>query len=186
MKTCRWAMLSVLAVLLLLVCLPLSAQEITAVKQGDEVRIYDVEKLVARGTFRRIDEGFFLVSSTVDGQDVRIPRGEAWLVEVRQVKRHPLLGLGIGLALGAVVGFGVVETAEKGVFPCFLDGVECEADDSSGPVIGAALVGGALGALAGFAIKTSKWRAVQVPAQPSFRLSQDGRIGLRFSLPTRR
>lgn len=186
MKTCRLAMLSVLAVLLLLVCLPLSAQEITGVKHGDEVRIYDVEKLVAHGTFRGIDEGVFLVSSRVSGQDVRIPRGYARLVEVRQVKRHPLLGLGIGLGLGAVVGFGVVETAEEVVFPCFLDGVECEADDSSGTVIGAALVGGALGALVGLAIKTSNWNAVQVTAQPSLRISQGGRVGLRLSIPTRR
>lgn len=183
MKTCRLAMLSVLGVLILLVCLPLSAQEVTGVNLGDEVRIYDVERLVAHGAFRGIDGGAFLVSSGDTEGDVRIPVGEARLFEVRRVKRHPLLGLGIGLALGAAVGFGVVETAEEAVFPCFLDGVECEAEDSSGPVVGAALVGGALGALVGLAIKTSSWKVVQVP---TLQLSPDGRFGLRFSIPLRR
>ena len=55
MKTRRIALVSILGVLITAASSPLSAQKMPDVKAGDEVRIYDAERLIIQGRFQSIE-----------------------------------------------------------------------------------------------------------------------------------
>jgi hypothetical protein len=195
MKTCRYAVLALLGVLITLTFLPISAQETPAMRLGDRVRVTygTVERQEMDGVFQGVEGTDLLVLSRETSEVHRIPTGSVERSRVYQgKKRHHWTGFGIGGGAGAVAGFALSLIVVQS-WGCFSDGfyglerVECETSGEGAAIVGFGLIGGLAGALIGSFIKTDRWEPVSLPSvQPSFQGSPVGRFRLGLSLPTRR
>jgi hypothetical protein len=186
MKTCRWALLSVLGVLLLLVCLPLSAQESDRASPGERVRFRYLgeEEQQIQGVFEGTGEGWVLISK---GGESEIDRYPFMKVRDFQVARGTENEAKTGAVVGVLTGVSAALVYRPEGDPSH----ECPGCRTSRQkrIINAILfplVGGAAGAAIGRSIVADRWVTVTHPSvQPSLQLSPEGRFGLRFSIPTR-
>ena len=183
MKTCRFAVLTLLGVLIALTCLPLSAQEIRDLKEGDRVRVtlltYGLAKI--EGRFHGFEQDTLLVFLSESNEVAQIPRDQVRDFRVhRGSGRHPWKGLGIGFGSGALLGAVVgLSEGDDWLF-------SAEAKAAMGATwIG--LIGGVTGLVIGSFITTEHWEQISLPdVRPSVQVGYDGRFGVAFSIPLKR
>lgn len=106
MKTCRWAVLTLLCVLITLVCLPLSAQDSDRAKAGERVRFRfsgETEQEIER-VFRGIEDGQVLVCHADRGELLQFPSMKVRHFQVnRGIANHGSTGTVVGVLSGALV-----------------------------------------------------------------------------------
>lgn len=150
MKTCRYAVLALLGVLITLICLPLSAQEIPDVRPDDRVRVqYGLtEARQVEGRFHGITDEAVLVFPPDRDEVFRIP-----ISQVRDLQVHRAGSRSANRVMaGALLGGGALailpDNEERPYF--FTVGALLGAGISAGPrARKSILIGGAKGAVTG-------------------------------------
>jgi hypothetical protein len=194
MKLRRVDLIAWLGVLTVLTCVPLSAQRTprgegpaTDVKEGEWVRVRfgGGGDQVIEGSLQGIEEDGLLVLSPEGTQTSRIPMDRVREFRVlRGSKNQALMGLGVGLAGGAVVGglIGLADGDDESGFIRFSAG-----EKAAMGAVAFGLIGGAAGLVIGAVSRTDRWERASLPAlTPSVQVAPNGRLGVRISIPTRR
>ena len=184
-KTRRFAVHTLLCVVVALSVLPLSAQNIPGVVEGDRVRI-DLSTgryAAVSGIFQEARQDTLFISSADASRVFKVPRTQIREFSVYRGKRRNLMrGLGMGAVIGAASG-AVAGLAFREIY--FLDSwadVSTMEAAAYGGAYGAAY-GGMIGLALSLLIKRDRWEKVLVTEiKPVVHLLYEGQVGFGFSI----